>query len=216
MCDYSQGKIYVIRAPGTDRIYIGSTVLPLEQRLRLHRQKGGASCRSRELIGIPGHTIELLEAYPCATVTELRRREGHHIRQHSGVAVNRNIAGRTQAEHYADNADRIRTKALNWYYANIERRKAYYEANKEKLLAYQRDYYHTKLKAQREAQRAAAFAAAVADGTAIDPDHPPAWAQRAAGTSPTTSAGGCETGEAPAAAAILNPTSVAAASPAGV
>jgi hypothetical protein len=186
MCDYSQGKIYVIRAPDTDRIYIGSTVLPLEQRLRLHRATGGASCRSRDLVKIPGHTIELLEAYPCANATDLRRREGHFIRQHSGVVVNRNIAGRTQAEHYADNADRIRTRALNWYYANTERRKAYYAANKEKLLAYQRNYYHTKIKAQRS------------------------------GTSTTSNAGGCEAGVAPAAAAILNPTSVAAESPAGV
>ena len=182
MPDYSKGKVYIIRAPGTDQVYIGSTVLPLSKRLYQHRRLQGG-CRSRELVTIPGHTIELLEEYPCATVEELRRREGHYIREHAGKAVNKVIAGRTQAEYFAEHAEKYRTRALAWYYANKDRRHAYEAATREYRLAWMRNYYQTVVKPRKEALRSA-----------------------------TTNAGG----EAPPEAAALNPTSVAAASVAGV
>jgi hypothetical protein len=192
MPNYAQGKIYVIRAPGTDRIYIGSTVMPLEKRLCYHRSYtlNGKGCTSRELVTIPGHTIELLEAYPCATVEDLRRKEGWHIRQNAGRVVNKVIAGRTPAEYMAEHADKYRERALAWYYANIPRRRAYEATIREKRLAYQKNYYQTVVKPRKAAVRSVS---------------PPA------GTSTISTA---MEGLGPAAA--LNPTSVAAASPAGV
>jgi hypothetical protein len=192
MPDYSKGKVYIIRAPGTDRVYIGSTVLPLAKRLYQHRRLQGG-CRSRELVTIPGHTIELLEDYPCSTVEELRKREGHHIREHAGRAINKNIAGRTGREYMAEHAEKYRARANEWYRNNKDRRRAYEAQTREYRLAWMRNYYQTVLKPRRDALRSAAFAAAVADGSAIDT---PAWALPPAAT--------------------LNPTSVAAASVCGV
>jgi hypothetical protein len=187
MPDYSKGKVYIIRAPGTDRVYIGSTVMPLEKRLYQHRRLQGG-CRSRELVTIPGHTIEQLEYYPCSTVEELRKREGYFIRQYAGRTINKNIAGRTGREYMAEHADRYRAQALAWYYANKGRRHAYEEKTRECRLAKMKEYYQNVVKPRKEALRSAA------------------------GTSTTTSAGGDVLPE----AAALNPTSVAAASDAGV
>ena len=189
MPDYAQAKIYIIRAPGTDKVYIGSTVQTLKARLRLHvrDQLRGYGCRSRELVAIPGHTIEQLEYYPCSTVEELRKREGYYIRQYAGRTINKNIAGRTGREYIAEHADRYRAQALAWYYANKDRRHAYEEKTREYRLAKMKEYYQNVVKPRKEALRSAA------------------------GTSTTTSAGG----GVPVAAA-LNPTSVAAASVAGV
>lgn len=192
MPDYAQGKIYVIRAPDTDRIYIGSTVMPLEKRLYYHRSYNltGKGCTSREIVKLPDHRIELLEAFPCSTVEELRRREGWHIRQNAGRVVNKVIAGRTQAEYITEHADQYRERALAWYYANIPRRRAYEAQTREKRLAYQRNYYQTVVKPRKDALRA---------GTCSP------------GTSTVSTAMvGLPT------AANLNPTSVSAASVAGV
>jgi len=169
---FATAKIYVIRAPGTDRIYIGSTIKPLNVRLREHylRALAGGSCRSREIVTLPGHTIECLEPYPCDTLTDLRKREGWHIRQNSGKAVNKNIAGRSREEYFKENAEAYREKALAWYYSNIPRRRAYEAANREKILNYQKTYYETVLKqrrAEKSAARAAERAAAKAERDAL-------------------------------------------------
>lgn len=151
-----QGKIYVIRAPGTEKIYIGSTLQSLDDRLREHRMKTAFNkntCSSKQLIEIPGHYIELLENFPCNTRTELRRREGWHIRLHGGHAVNKNIAGRTQQEYIAEHIETYRKRALNWYYCNKERRKAYDESIKEKRKEYQKAYYQAFVKPARIAIR---------------------------------------------------------------
>ena len=189
MPDYAQAKIYIIRAPGTDKVYIGSTVQTLNARLRLHvrDQLRGYGCRSRELVTIPGHTIELLEDYPCATVEDLRRREGYHIRENASRVVNKAIAGRTGREYMSEHADHYRAQALAWYYANKDRRHAYEEKTREYRLAKMKEYYQNVVKPRKEALRSSA------------------------GMSTTTSAGG----GVPVAAA-LNPTSVAAESVAGV
>jgi hypothetical protein len=114
---YSEGKIYKITAPSTDRIYIGSTTMPLAYRFGEHRRqflRGAGTTRSRELLGLPGVRIELLENYPCTDRAALCRREGEHIRQHRDICVNHAIAGRTQSEWVADNRQRCRDTWNRW------------------------------------------------------------------------------------------------------
>lgn len=115
--DYSRAAIYKIVAPGTDRCYIGSTTMKLAYRFGEHRRqwlRGAGAPTSRELMGLPGVRIELLESYPCANREALQRREGEHIRAHQGVCVNRSIAGRTRAEWVAENRDRVRATWRRW------------------------------------------------------------------------------------------------------
>ena len=47
--------------------------------------------------GIENFYIELIEAYPCENNEELRKREGHYIREFG--TLNKRIAGRTHQEY---------------------------------------------------------------------------------------------------------------------
>ena len=154
MPDYSKGKIYIIRAPGTDQVYIGSTTMALKARMREHvarTLRGDGTCRSSRIIALPGYSIDLLEEFPCATVEELRRREGHHIRENAARVVNKAIAGRTPAEYVAEHAEDYRRRANEWYQNNKDKRRAYEARTREKRLAWMRNYYHTVVKPRKSA-----------------------------------------------------------------
>lgn len=126
MPDYSKAKIYAIRAPGADAVYIGSTTLPLSRRMAQHRYEfnnGSLKYRSRELLICDGAYIELLEDFPCANKEQLNKREGEVIRATPGC-VNYQIAGRTSSEWYQDTKEKRQ-----------EYNKVYYESHKETVIA---------------------------------------------------------------------------------
>ena len=139
MPDYSKGKIYAIRAPGTEEVYIGSTTLSLAQRLSGHRQyiSKGKYCSSSRILSKEGAYIELLEDFPCERREQLNKREGELIRANP-TAVNRCIAGRTseegQAEYYKLHREERLEAAKKWYESNREKKQLYdkqrYEARK--------------------------------------------------------------------------------------
>ena len=125
--NYQGGKIYTIRAPETDKYYIGSTVDSLPKRFYAHKasfaryQNGKMNkVTSFQILELEGAYIELLELYPCNSKAELERREGELIREHKDNCVNRNIAGRTRKEYREANKDKI---------------KQHYEVNKETIRA---------------------------------------------------------------------------------
>jgi hypothetical protein len=123
--DYSFGKIYTVRCRTDDKlIYVGSTIQTLSMRLVGHKSScayGSMTCLLYDAVrkddmGWDNWYIELLELYSCTCKDELRRREGHFIREMG--SLNKNIAGRT-------------TKECN---------KAYYESNKEHSAEYSKEY----------------------------------------------------------------------------
>ena len=142
MADYKNGKIYKITDSKNEMIYIGSTVLPLVFRWRvhistyLHRAKESNINKGNYTVytifdkyGIDKCSIQLIEEFPCSNKSELNKREGQVIRQMRNTIqniVNKNIAGRTRQEWYIDNKDN---------------KKKYYLDNKEKILKYSNDYY---------------------------------------------------------------------------
>ena len=73
--------------------------------------------------GIENFYIELIEAYPCENNEELRKREGHYIREVG--TFNKRIEGRTRQEYREDHRKKI---------------KEYYEASRVKLLAQMKEY----------------------------------------------------------------------------
>ena len=86
--DYQHGKIYKILNTVDDSCYIGSTTQPLSKRMASHRKcSNDIANRDRLLytkmrdLGVANFYIELLEDYPCDNVEQLRRREGHFIRE---------------------------------------------------------------------------------------------------------------------------------------
>lgn len=164
--DFSRGKVYRLIAPSGLQ-YVGSTQQPrLSDRLRNHREKyrrwkkglDRNYISSYELFeeDYDGVVIELLESYPCNGIDELHKREGHWIRTIEGGCVNRRVSGRTDAEYYEANRERIRARHAEWYAENRERIQArdaeYYAANAERLRAYQAEYRA----ANRERERAQA------------------------------------------------------------
>lgn len=124
MKNYQHGKIYIIRSPHTEDVYIGSSIQPLSVRMGKHRDMSN-DCRSASIILAGDSYIELLEIWACNTVEELRAREGHHIRI-TPNCINRNIAGRSRKQYYQD---------------NVEKTKQYYQNNAEKICENQKQYY---------------------------------------------------------------------------
>ena len=136
---YLNGKIYLVKYKYDDNmIYVGSTKLTLEERMREHRKTTKESVYSLydKVCGDwDNWYIELYENYPCNNKQELERREGIVIKQIA--TINKNIAGRTKKEYYRDNRDKISEMAKELYQDNrnkiLEERKVYRNANSEKI-----------------------------------------------------------------------------------
>ncbi len=105
--DFKNGRIYCIRNTIDDDIYVGSTCQPISKRMAKHRDsgKGGKNynmklyVKMRE-IGVDNFYIELIEECPCDNGEQLRRREGHFIREMA--TLNKNIAGQTPQEQHKE------------------------------------------------------------------------------------------------------------------
>lgn len=87
MNKYSNGKIYIIRSPNTDRVYIGCTARSLRKRMNDHSLRRG-NCSSIEVIKTGGAYIELLENYPCDNRAQLEEREKHYMKFYYNICVN--------------------------------------------------------------------------------------------------------------------------------
>ena len=143
MANYENGKIYKLTAPGTEKVYIGSTTKNLDTRLCEHRcqyntwTEGKKRYSAFDVLSNDDYKIELIENYACNSRKELEAREGEIIRN-TPNCVNRCIPGRTDRErrydHYHRYEEKYRQQAKEIYYANREailaKRKAAYLAKK--------------------------------------------------------------------------------------
>lgn len=140
--DYSKGKIYLIKNNVNDLVYVGSTTLPLGRRFKQHKDD------SRKLdkqhwklyeaftsLGVQNFCIELIEKYPCESMSELLQREGFFIRTMNSIekGYNKTLSGRTIQEYKQDNKDRILER---------DRRSAreYYRKNTDAVLQHNKEY----------------------------------------------------------------------------
>jgi hypothetical protein len=136
MPDYTHAKIYAIRAPGTNSVYIGSTTNRyLCRRLAQHRndykrfKEGKEHYRwSFKLLEHEGHYIELVEKVSCSSIEELRKREGELIRT-TANCINWYVAGRTTAEYQKEHEEELKVYRANWY-ENKQREKALISSDK--------------------------------------------------------------------------------------
>ena len=137
---YQHGKIYKVVDHAYEKMYIGSTIQTLSNRMSEHRGhyknwKDGLRHKLSlfdifDEYGTDNCRIELLEAFPCKNKDELRQREGFHI-QHNQCA-NKVVAGRSKKQWEEDNKERISVK-----------QKEKYEANKEQYLSRNKNYRQT-------------------------------------------------------------------------
>jgi hypothetical protein len=90
MPNYQNGKIYKITSPSTDKIYIGSTVQPLNKRFINHKScyNRGLNKSSGKIIQYDDCQIELIEEYPCNTKNELEHREQYYMNLYKELLVN--------------------------------------------------------------------------------------------------------------------------------
>ena len=133
MPNYQKGKIYIIKAPNCDDVYIGSTTKGLGARLCNHRAHYVSYTRGTfhwltvfKLMEKDGVYIELLEEYPCATKRELCDKESEWISK-TPNCVNKN----DPQEHNYNEYHRV------WQLS-------YYHRNKETILQKLRDKYASK------------------------------------------------------------------------
>jgi len=89
---YHHSKIYKIICNDTGKQYIGSTILPIEKRLKKHKcdkkqyeddKSYSFKCASYELLD--NCRIELIEEYNCEIEKELKIREQYHIENNECV-----------------------------------------------------------------------------------------------------------------------------------
>ncbi len=125
---YHGGKIYTLRSPSTDKIYIGSTIQPLYKRKSEHFVR-----KTNDISKLDDFYIELLEDFKCENKDQLNKREGELIRLHSDKCVNKVIAGRSRKDYKIDNKDAIK----EW---NKTYQESYQKTNKEKIKEYQKKY----------------------------------------------------------------------------
>jgi len=114
MVNYNNGKIYALKSYQTEKIYIGSTVLKLYQRLAQHRYKykkylNGEThyITSYELIKYDDCYILLLDKYSCNDKTQLLEKEREYILKHKDICINKQIPLRTKKQYYIDNREKI-------------------------------------------------------------------------------------------------------------
>ena len=142
MPNYSQGKIYTIRCYyDTSLIYVGSTTQPLSKRLGCHKTLSKTNPNTFVYSTINGEWakwyIELYERFPCKNKEELEKREGEIIRLVS--TLNKKIAGRTRAEYYIYNIDKLKEQKKQSYIENADKRKENSIDNADKTKQYRID-----------------------------------------------------------------------------
>ena len=129
--DYTKSKIYCIRNYVNDDVYVGSTIQPLSKRMGVHKGSRNLDLlenvplyKSMRDIGAEHFYIELIEECPCDNLEQLRKIEGRYIREIG--TLNKNIAGRTAAQ---------------WYVDNVQRMKEYTESHKQDKKIYNEEYH---------------------------------------------------------------------------
>ena len=170
---YKNGKIYRIWNTTNNDVYVGSTCNPLYKRMSYHRGIiEHPKCQHRSLykmmgaVGVDNFHIELIEEYPCENKEQLRKREGHFIREMG--TLNMVIEDRTKKEYKEANKDKISeymakyreekkdqilAKTKEYRENHKDEIKQYKINNKEHILAQNKEYYERTKEHKQEYQK---------------------------------------------------------------
>ena len=107
MPDFADSKIYKLYSNNlSDTCYIGSTVQTLKHRLTVHVCEAKSKhCASRQIIEAGDYHMDELEAFPCMSNLELRKREQYWMDKL--VCCNERRAFQTEEER----AEQIRVQS---------------------------------------------------------------------------------------------------------
>ena len=148
---YSKAKIYAIKSPNTNKIYIGSTCHDLESRLKEH--KYAFNCynngknkytSSFQIISRGDPYIELLKECPSIYKHQILYEEGEFIRLYKNNCINKrreNVSYQEKLE-YAQEYYKLYNQK---YFDKISvQKKNYYQENKERIKIRSKLYYSNK------------------------------------------------------------------------
>ena len=116
MNKYNNSKIYKISDNTSDKIYIGSTIQSLQQRLQGHKSsakscKDGYGCGSKQIIDNGDYKIDLLEEFSCENKTELCIKEQQYLDKFKDFNLLNKVKSHTSPEdikgRYWENRDKI-------------------------------------------------------------------------------------------------------------
>ena len=149
MADYSRGKVYVMRNYVNKVLYVGSTIETLSKRMTKHRSAAKTGIKmllydEMRNLGIDQFYIELIENWPCETIEELKKREGHYMRKYDTVknGYNKKLErGYTSSENYEAQKER---------FEDTPEAKAKYDAYQKQ---YREDEEHKAAKLESERKR---------------------------------------------------------------
>jgi Uri superfamily endonuclease len=146
---YSLGKVYKITSGNSDKVYIGSTVKSLKERLSGHFYsfkkflKGEVNnITSFEVLKEGDVKIELIEEFEDITRKELSKHEGKYIKEIN--CVNKKIEGRTYKEYNDDHKEEHRLYREQHHAEILAKKKAYREKNRALLCQKQKEYMERK------------------------------------------------------------------------
>ena len=149
--DYTNGRIYKILNYMDNEVYVGSTCQPLSKRMAKHRVEMNSETTAHKPLykkmkehGVEHFYIELIEVHPCENGEQLRKREGHYIREIG--TLNKKIEGRTKKEYREENRERFQARDKEYREENRERIKEYREENRERIRAREKEYKANKRK----------------------------------------------------------------------
>jgi len=151
--DYSQGKIYKVWSPNHDKVYYGSTVRTLAERMKQHRLSHNKAT-SKQIIDAGDADIQLIEDYPCMNKYELEDREAEVMQADWDGCVNANVAGAVRRaggkkawwqEYRKVNAVQISALKKEYQKKNAAKisaqKKEYHKKNAEKIKAHNSKTY---------------------------------------------------------------------------
>ena len=149
MVNYQNGKIYrLISVSGKQ--YVGSTTQNLAKRKAGHvntykawLRNNKESCFTTSFTLLEEGEVEivLIEEYPCQNKEQLQRRERYWIEMIDGGCVNKYIPTRTYKEYYEANKQQLLEYHKQYREENKDQFKQYREANKDKINEYHKQYY---------------------------------------------------------------------------
>ena len=175
---YQNSKIYKIYSDLGDKVYIGCTTKQyLSQRMAKHKYDYTYYKKKREdtgfafvysyllfdEYGVDNCKIELLEAYPCNSIDEIRQREAHYIKTIPNINNYHNwtpdrIEEKKQKEKeqakelYSKNKIELNKKSIEYYKNNRDIITEKRNSNKEKTNSKRREKYQL-MKANKAASQ---------------------------------------------------------------
>ncbi len=120
MNKYENGKIYKIVCNITNEIYIGSTIVILEERLRKHTLD--LTCVSRTILDRCDYEIILIKKFSCSNKQELLWEERKHIE--NNICINKRLPIITEEEH--------KQNKKNYRDNNKDKNKIYQDRHRDK------------------------------------------------------------------------------------